>query len=92
MAESEVSFINGYVRAWNVATTNGFSSLTSIGSGNGLRAFNDAVDDLSLDQACDFGFFSDTKGQTWLEKIKNYFWAKRYCWTERGPYEYDYDM
>ena len=37
MAESEAAFINWYVRAWNVATTNGFTDLTApFGTGYGI--------------------------------------------------------
>ena len=93
MAESEVSFINYYVGAWNIATTNGFTSLTSIGGGNGLMAFNNAVEDLAVEQACAYGIF-DSDGQTFLEGLKSYFSAKRFCWTSgnKDNYEYDYDM
>ena len=56
-------------------------------------AFNNAVEDLAVEQACAYGIF-DSDGQTFLEGLKSYFSAKRFCWTSgnKDNYEYDYDM
>jgi hypothetical protein len=94
MAESEAAFINLYVRAWNVATTNGFTALTAtFGSGNGLAEFNTAIEELHVEQACDYGMFS-CYGPTFFECIGNYFGAKRFCWSdgEEGSFRYSYDL
>jgi hypothetical protein len=94
MAESETYFINGYVRAWNVATTNGFTSLTGIGSGNGLAEFNSDIETLSVDQACSYSFEDCNHDTTLLECLRNYIGATRFCWSDgaSGYFRYNYNL
>lgn len=57
-AEDEAAFINGYVRAWNIATENGFTGMTAIGDGNGLATFDNAHLAAKVTQSCEYSFWA----------------------------------
>ena len=56
-AESEAAFIEGYAVAWDIATTNGFTGLTPIGSGIGVDDFKFTYGKMKVAQACDFSIW-----------------------------------
>lgn len=91
-SESEAIFIDGYATAWKVATTNGFSSLTAIGTGKGIEDFMADYKSNKVTQSCAYSFFDcpATLGQC----LWNAWDAWWYCSSEgtNGSYRYDWDL